>query len=57
MQAAGRAPSALNIAFWNAQGLTNKKQELINYMGEHKIDIMLVNKTHLKENNKVNIRI
>lgn len=56
MNSIRRTLSALNVAFWNAQEVINKKQELIDYMDEHDINVMLVNETHLKENQKMNIR-
>lgn len=43
-----RNPSNLNIAFWNAQGLQRKTQELASFLAHHNIDIMLISETHFR---------
>lgn len=45
----------LTIAYWNANGLTNKKAEIQQYLEEKKIDVMLINETHLKPHQRLNI--
>jgi hypothetical protein len=44
--------NSLKIIYWNAQGLGNKRSELIQLITHLKIDIILVNETHL--NAKIN---
>ncbi|KAL4143173.1 hypothetical protein QTP88_005533 [Uroleucon formosanum] len=38
----------LKILYWNCQGLGNKKFELLQFIQQHKIHIILLNETHLK---------
>lgn len=45
----------LNIAFWNANGLQDKIQELTYFLEKYKIDIMLLSETKLT--NKIKIKI
>lgn len=40
---------SIRIAEWNANGLTNHKTELINFLHDQKIDVMLVSETHFTE--------
>jgi hypothetical protein len=48
-------PTSLQIAFWNARGLVMRdKKEIIHFLEEHDIDILLVNETWLKPQHKVN---
>lgn len=36
------------MAFWNANGLKNKKLELLEFARHHDLDVILVNETHLR---------
>jgi len=38
--------NSLNIAVWNANGLSNHRQELISFLQNHHIDVMLISETH-----------
>jgi exonuclease III len=38
--------SSLRIALWNANGLTNHKLELQNFLNIHKIDVALISETN-----------
>ncbi|CAI6348942.1 unnamed protein product [Macrosiphum euphorbiae] len=38
----------LKILYWNYQGLGNKKSELLNFIRQHKIHIILLSETYLK---------
>lgn len=38
------------IMFWNCQGINRKRLELLNLVQEKKIDIILLNETHLSSN-------
>jgi len=42
--------SDTRIMFWNSQGVTRKRLELLNLVQRKKIDIILVNETHLSSN-------
>lgn len=46
----------LRIAVWNANGLTNKLNEMEFFMKEKYIDIFLISETHLTTRSYVNIR-
>ena len=39
---------ALRLAYWNADGIRGKKQELDLFLGQHGIDIYLLAETHLR---------
>lgn len=39
-----------NICIWNAQGIKNKKIELVKFLHDHDIDVMLISETFLKHN-------
>lgn len=43
-------PKNLKIIYWNAQGLRNKRSELIQLINHLKIDIVLLNEAHLNHN-------
>lgn len=45
----------LRIAFWNANGIHNKTAELKHFIEEHRIDVMLLGETHLKQSKKLKI--
>ena len=45
----------LKILFWNCQGVLRKRLELIHFVHHHKIDILLLNETHLSD--KTNFKI
>lgn len=47
---------SLKISSWNANGVSNKKSSLINYLHDRQIDVMLINETKLKANDKLKIR-
>ena len=41
-------PSALSIAFWNANGLSGNRNELVVFANQNELDILLISETHLK---------
>ena len=41
-------PKALSIAFFNANGLRDQRDEVHDFLSAHQIDIMLVQETFLK---------
>jgi hypothetical protein len=43
------------ILFWNCQGLAPKRLELLNFIHDKKIDILLLNETHLTSTRKFKI--
>lgn len=43
--------NSTRIIFWNTQGITHKCLELLQFVQEHKIDILLLNETHLSNRN------
>ena len=45
----------LNIAHWNANGIRNKKGEVMDFISRNKIDILLLNERRLNEKQKCNI--
>lgn len=45
----------LKILHWNANGIPHKINELITLTPENKLDIILLNETHLKSNMKLKI--
>lgn len=51
-----KIPASLKVSYWNANGLLNKKNELVHYLNKHNIDVLLVNETHLKPNQIPKIR-
>lgn len=46
----------LRIAFWNANSVSDKKQELTDFMEEERIDVMLLSETHLRATKTFHIR-
>jgi hypothetical protein len=38
----------LRLACWNANGVHGRKLELDHFLGQHGVDIHLLNKTHLR---------
>ena len=38
----------LRLAYWNANGVRGKEEELVQFLSEEGIDICLLNKTHLR---------
>lgn len=46
----------LQISSWNANGISNKKSTLIQFLYDRQIDIMLLNETKLKRRDKLKIR-
>lgn len=50
-----RSQSNLIICYWNACAVTNKKHELMNFLVEENIDIMLLGETWLKNGNNFSI--
>lgn len=38
------------ILFWNCRGVTWRRPELLHFIQEHNIDILLLNETHLSHN-------
>jgi len=39
---------ALQLACWNADGVGSRKLELDHFLGQHGVDICLLNETHLR---------
>lgn len=50
-----RIPSSLNILTWNANCISTKKIELTHFLTTHRIDVALIQETHLKPSNKLYI--
>lgn len=50
MTANTNTPTTLGISYWNASGVTNKKEELITYLHDENIDVMMLGETWLREN-------
>lgn len=48
--------SSLNLCQWNANGITNKKEELLHFLEEHRIDVLLLSETHLKPSLQLKFR-
>jgi hypothetical protein len=46
----------LRISSWNANGVKNKRGELINFIYNHKLDVVLVNETKLTATDRLKIR-
>lgn len=46
----------LKICQWNANGIIGKKEEMTVFLEEHKIDVMLLQETHLKPCKRFEIR-
>lgn len=44
----------LNLALWNANGLSQHKQELLSFMTNHNIDIMMVSESHFTNKSFIN---
>ena len=47
--------SLLNICIWNANGVNQHKLEIIRFLSEKNIDVMLISETHLTNKNNFNI--
>lgn len=45
----------IKIVYWNAQGLGKKRTELLQLFTQLKIDIILINETHLTSKNTFNL--
>lgn len=48
--------SELIICSWNANGISNKKPILINFLKDKQVDIMLINETKLTDQDKLKIK-
>ena len=46
----------INIANWNSNGLTNKMGEVINFIHNHGIDILIITETKLQTRHKIKIK-
>lgn len=46
----------LTAAIWNANGLRHKKLEIERFIQAHKIDVLMVNETHLRGGERFNLR-
>lgn len=44
--------NSFKILFWNCQGVARKRLELLHFVQVHKIDILLLNETHLSDKSK-----
>ncbi|GJQ79034.1 hypothetical protein Trydic_g8736 [Trypoxylus dichotomus] len=49
-------PQSLTAAFWNANGLSNKKTELEEFIQRHQMDVLLIGETHLRANDRLSLR-
>lgn len=49
------AVHSIRIATWNADGLVNRRLELINFLNIHNIDIMLISETHFTHRTFFNV--
>ncbi|KAK9869117.1 hypothetical protein WA026_002875 [Henosepilachna vigintioctopunctata] len=49
-------PKSLHVAFWNANGLREKRAELQKFAARNEIDVILVNETHLRAADTEKIR-
>lgn len=47
---------SLTVSSWNANGLSNKKAQLIQFLQDHRIDIMLLNETKLTTQDKLKVK-
>lgn len=52
---AGQEYSTLKICFWNANGLKSKRLEVMDFLAIHKLNVLLVQETHLREHQKLKI--
>ncbi|GJQ88801.1 hypothetical protein Trydic_g13294 [Trypoxylus dichotomus] len=50
-----RKPQPLQIAFWNANGLTTKKTELEQFVQRYQLDVVLIGETHLRASNRLTL--
>ncbi|GJQ71859.1 hypothetical protein Trydic_g14255 [Trypoxylus dichotomus] len=48
-----RKPQSLQIALWNANGLTTKKTELEKFVQRHQLDAILIGEIHLRASNRL----
>ncbi|GJQ70362.1 hypothetical protein Trydic_g1824 [Trypoxylus dichotomus] len=55
MNRRSRKPQSLQIAFWNANGLTTKKTELEEFVQRHQLDAILIGETHLTASNRLTL--
>ena len=46
----------LMVVHWNAEGITNKKPELLEFLRKNKVDILCPQETHLTDNHRVFVR-
>lgn len=50
-----RRNKKLKISYWSADGIKNKKYELAHYLIEQQIDVMLLEETRLRGEDRLNI--
>lgn len=50
-----RKPDYVTVAFWNADGINNKKHELVDFICRLKVDIMLLGETHMNPGDKLRV--
>ena len=48
--------NCLKICFWNANGLSQHKEELEHFLRDKQIDVMLVSETHLTQRSLFSLR-
>lgn len=46
----------MNILYWNANGVRNKTQELLQFLQDYNIDVALINETHTKPSHDLQIQ-
>ncbi|GJQ79305.1 hypothetical protein Trydic_g16172 [Trypoxylus dichotomus] len=55
-QAGLKRPQSFTAGFWNANGLTNKKAELEEFIQRHQLDAILIGETHLRASDRLSLR-
>lgn len=47
--------NSLKIVYWNANGLSSKKHELIDFLDEQEVEVILIGETWLNNNHTIKI--
>lgn len=50
-----RRPTSLATAYWNANGIKTRKEELIEFAQRHQLDVIMVNETHLRPADRISL--
>ncbi|BFY98463.1 hypothetical protein BsWGS_01503 [Bradybaena similaris] len=48
--------TALTVVHWNAEGVSNKKIELQEFLRKHEVDVICIQESHLKEPTRFSVR-